>query len=85
MMSRSLVRRSLHIDGFLYSADDSAATFLDNMTSTYIVALRVRAEWVAARFDALSTNQLDSIVRRVFESWTIEFQPVQSGSQSELP
>lgn len=84
MMSRSLVRRSLHPDGLLYSAHDSAASFLDNMKSNYIVALRDRAEWVAARFDALSTAELDSIVRRLFESWTIEFQPAKSGSQAEL-
>ncbi len=84
MMSRSLVRRALHIQGFLYSADDSAASFLDNMKSPYIVALRDRAEWVASTFDALSTDELDSIVRRLFESWTIEFQPVQSGPHAEL-
>lgn len=84
MMSRSLVRRGLHVHGFLYSADDSAASFLDNIKSPYIVALRDRAGWVAATFDALSTDELDSIIRRLFKSWTIEFQPVQSGPQAEL-
>lgn len=84
MMSRSLVRRELHIQGFLYSADDSAASFLDNVKSPYILALRDRAEWVAATFDALSADDLASIVRRLFESWTIEFQPVQSGLRAEL-
>lgn len=84
MISRALVRRSLHPHGFLYSADDSAASFLDNMKSSYIVALRDRAEWVAAKFDALDSDELDSIVRRLFESWTIEFQPIKSGSQAEL-
>jgi hypothetical protein len=84
MMSRSLVQRTLHVEGFLYSADDSAASFLDNMTSPYIVALRDRAEWVASTFDNLSIDELNSIVRRLFESWTIEFQPIQSGPQAEL-
>lgn len=84
MMSRSLVRRTLHIQGFLYGADDSAASFLDNMKSPYIVALRDRADWVASTFDALTTDELDSIIRRLFESWTIEFQPVQPGPQAEL-
>lgn len=84
MMSRSLVQRTLHDQGFLYSAADSATSFLDNMTSPYIVALRDRADWVAATFDSLSTDELDSIVRRLFESWTIEFQPVQSGPQAKL-
>ncbi|MCA9046569.1 MAG: hypothetical protein KDA69_19735 [Planctomycetaceae bacterium] len=85
MMSRSLVRRDLHVQGFLYSADDSAASFLDNMRSPYILALRDRAEWVAATFDTLSTDELDAIVKRVFKSWTTEFQPVQSRPQAEPP
>lgn len=84
MMSRSLVRREFHVQGFLYSADDSAASFLDNMKSPYILALRDRAKWVAATFDALSADDLDTIVRRLFESWTIEFQPVQPGPQASL-
>lgn len=84
MMSRSLMRRKLDAQGFIYSADDAAASFLDNMKSAYIVALRDRAAWVAATFDALSAEELDSIVRRLFESWTIEFQPVQSGPLAEL-
>lgn len=83
MMSRSLVRRELHIQGILYSADDSAASFLNNIKSPYIRALRDRAEWVTATFDALSADDLTSIVRLLFESWTIEFQPVQSGPQVE--
>ena len=84
MMSRSLVRRELHVQGFLYGAEDSAASFLDNMNSPYIVALRNRADWVAATFDELSTDELDSVVKRLFEAWTIEFQPSRSGPQAEL-
>lgn len=84
MMSRSLVRRELHVQGFLYSADDSAAAFLGNMKATYIDALGHRAEWVAATFDALKDDELDSIIRRLFESWTIHFQSAQPGSQAEL-
>jgi hypothetical protein len=84
MMSRSLVLREPHAQGFLYGADDSAASFLDNIRSPYVLSLRDRAEWVAATFDALSADDLDAIVRRLFESWTIEFQSVQSGPQGEL-
>lgn len=78
MMSRSLVRREFHVQGFLYSADDSAASFLDNMKSRYILALRDRANWVAATFDALGVDELDSIIRRLFKSPIIEFHPAQS-------
>lgn len=84
MMSRSLVRRELNVQGIRYSADDSAASFLDNMKSPYIAALRERANWVATTFDALTADELESIISRLFESWTIEFQPAQPGSRTEL-
>jgi hypothetical protein len=44
MISRSLVQRELHVQGFLYSADDSASSFLDNIKSPYIATLRNRAD-----------------------------------------
>ena len=84
MMSRSLVRREPHAQGILYGAEDSAASFLDNMKSSYIVELRNRAEWVAATFDQLSADELDAIVKRLFEAWTIEFQPVQTSLKAGL-
>jgi len=84
MMSRSLVRRELHVQGFLYGAEDSAASFLDNMKASYLTELRDRAAWVAATFDELSGDDLDAIVKRLFEAWTIEFQPIRSGPQAEL-
>ncbi len=84
MMSRSLVRRESHIQGFLYSADDSASSFLFNMRSHYILELRKRAEWVTTTFDGLSADDLNSIIRQLFKSWTIEFHPVHSGPQAEL-
>ena len=84
MMSRSLVCREIHVQGFLYGARDSAVSFLDNINSPYIVALRNRADWVAATFDELSADELDAIVKRLFEVWTIEFQPSQFGPQTEL-
>ena len=84
MISRSLVSREVHVQGFLYGAEDSAASFLDNINSPYIVTLRSRADWVAATFDNLSADELDAIVKRLLEAWTIEFQPGRSGPQAEL-
>ena len=84
MMSRSLVRRELHADGLLYAAEEQAGAFLDNMQSAYIVELCNRAEWVTDAFDGLSAEELDGIIKRLFEAWTTEFQPIQIGSQGEL-
>jgi hypothetical protein len=84
MMSRSLVRREIHVQGFLYCAEDSAASFLGNMRSPYMVALRKRADWVATTFDQLSANELDAIVKRLVVAWTAAFQPAQRGPQENL-
>ena len=84
MMSRSLVHRELHVQGFLYGAEDWSASFLDNMNSPYITALRDRANWVAVTFDELSADELEAIVKRLFEAWMTEFQPSQPGPQAEL-
>jgi len=85
MMSRSLIRRQIHPEGLLYAAEDAAGAFLDNLQADYIVQLRDRAAWVTSTFDELSANELDAVVKRLFEAWTTEFQPVQFGPQAELP
>jgi hypothetical protein len=85
MMSRSLVRREFDAQGLLYSADDAAASFIGNLRSPYMVALRERAEWVASTFDPLNADELNAVIRSLFQSWTIEFQASQSRPQSELP
>jgi hypothetical protein len=85
MISRSLIRRQVNPEGLLYVADDAAGAFLDNLQADYIVQLRDRAEWVTSTFDELNANDLDAVVKRLFEAWTTEFQPVQSGPQAELP
>jgi hypothetical protein len=84
MMSRSLVRRELQPQGLLYRAEDAAGAFLDNIQADYVKELRKRSEWVASTFDELNANELDAVVKRLFEAWTTEFQPIQFGPQAEL-
>jgi hypothetical protein len=84
MMSRSLIRREPQEGGFLYSAEDQAGAFLDNLRSPYVLELRERAAWVVSVFDNLNAGELDSVVRRLFQAWTTEFQPVQPGPQLDL-
>ncbi len=84
MMSRSLVQRHFHPAGLHYGADEAAGAFLDNLRSSYIVALRDRADWVAQTFDALSAEELDAVIKRFFKTWTTEFHPVERGTQGAL-
>ena len=44
--SRGLVIQRLSKEGIQYGADDSAAAFLDALSSTYVARLRDRAEWM---------------------------------------
>ncbi len=84
MMSRSLIRRELHIEGFYYAAEDAAGAFLDSLRSPYIAQLRDRADWVASAFDDLGLDELNAVTKHLFDAWTTEFHPIQSGPQSEL-
>ena len=84
MMSRSLVAQDFTEEGFLYSAEEAAESFLSNLRSPYISELRLRADWVAETFDALSVEELEARMKRLFEAWTAEFQPIQLGPQAEL-
>ena len=84
MMSRSLIEREPRLDGLFYRAEERSSAFLNNLTAEYIVALRDRAEWVASTFDHLTNTELDMVIKRLFEAWTIEFQTVQPSAQLEL-
>jgi hypothetical protein len=85
MMSRRLVQITAETRGLLYSAEDVAGAFFGSLRSSYIRDLCERAQWVADTFDGLSTEELDAIVKRLFEAWTTEFQPARLDGQAELP
>lgn len=84
MQSRFLVAVRPSEHGILYSADESAGAFLDNLKCTYALELRDRAAWVAETFDHLSDGQLSARVNRLFEAWTMEFQPAEGLWQGDL-
>ncbi len=85
MSSGRLVRRDAQSFGFLYVAEDAAGAFLSNLKTEYLAGVKERAQWVVDTFDNLTAEQLDSVVRRLFEAWTTEFQPVELDAQLELP
>lgn len=83
MISRSLIRRDLEVNGILYAAEDAAGAFFDNMRSPYIGQLRDRADWVVSTFDTLSVSDLKAVMRRLFDAWTTEFHIVQRAPKTE--
>jgi hypothetical protein len=84
MMSKSLIRREVRPTGLFYKAEEAAGAFLNNLQAQYTLQLRDRAAWVSSTFDSLNDSELEAVAKRLFEAWTIEFQPVQQTTQAEL-
>ncbi len=71
--SRGLVECIYRSSGIFYSATDRSASFLDALSSEYVVGLRERATWVADRFGLLPDIELDEMVRDYIGKWGAEF------------
>jgi hypothetical protein len=76
MMNRGLVEFLTSTDGFYYVASEKAAPFLGMLQSSYMVMLRERTEWVAARFGDSSLQSLQELEREFLREWSTHFQVV---------
>lgn len=74
MMTRELVQREITPDGIKYSAGENAMTFLTSVTSTYLVALKERADWLVEELGSHTDDDFKGVVRRFFDDWVEEFQ-----------
>jgi hypothetical protein len=80
MISRGLVSQHATTNGFMYQAEDDAGPFLDTLTTEYINNLKDRATWVVDRFRDMSDQEIRSMLTRVYDQWSREFQiPEQPG------
>ena len=85
MMSAGLVGRQVGKDGFQYTAEEAAGAFLANLKSDYLGGVKERADWVVETFDDITNDELVGVTKKLFEAWTVEFLPIDSGQQMELP
>ncbi|NWH07865.1 MAG: threonine transporter [Alphaproteobacteria bacterium] len=74
MMTRDLVRREVSAEGIRYRAGENATPFLQALQSSYLGALKDRAEWLVGEFGALSDTEFRVLMRRFFDRWVEEFQ-----------
>ena len=79
MMSRGLVQRIPADDGFSYVAAETAAPFIASLTADYSRRLCERAEWAVRRFQYVTTNEIRHLTHRLFQRWSSQFQPIQTG------
>jgi hypothetical protein len=74
MISRNLVQREAAAEGIYYRAGEFAETFLDSLTSPYLLGLRERAVWVAASFGGMEQDTFRQTLHQAFGRWIEEFQ-----------
>lgn len=74
MMTRDLVQREITTEGIMYSAGENAMTFLTSLTSTYLVSLKERADWLVQELGHYTDDKFKSVMRRFFDDWVEEFQ-----------
>lgn len=60
MVSRGLIEQGFTAEGRLFFAAEGAHTFLETLTTPYIIQLRERADWVVQQFGKLSTSALET-------------------------
>jgi hypothetical protein len=77
MMTRDLVHREITAEGFKYSAGENAATFLASVSSTYLRALKERADWLVGELGSYADQEFKGVMRRFFVDWIEEFQYVE--------
>ena len=81
--SRGLVIQRLSKEGIQYGADDSAAAFLDALSSTYVARLRDRAEWMFEKLGGLDERGLAEILKDSLGRWRGEFAVLATEGESE--
>src|SRR5690349_17673257 len=56
MMTKGVVERSFSSDGITFLAGEYAVTFLNALTTPYVLQLRERSHWVIDTFQAVPSN-----------------------------
>ena len=71
--TRGLISQLLSPDGIRYVADESAAGFVDALSSAYVAELRVRAEWIFEGLGLLDGDALARVLEDSLGRWRTEF------------
>jgi|SRR5208337_4752491 len=74
MQTRGLVARIVSPAGFRYRAGEEAGSFVDMLSSTYFVALKERAGWLAEHIEPMPDDELSALVQSRMDEWEPEFQ-----------
>jgi hypothetical protein len=78
MQTRGLVARVVMPVGFRYRAGEEAGSFVDMLSSRYILALKDRAGWLIDHIQPMTDDQLSQLVQSRMDEWEPEFQTGQT-------
>jgi hypothetical protein len=76
MFARELVKKKLSKAGITYSASPLTDAFIGLLKSDYSAELRLRAEWVAARFGSMEDHDLNAFMTENIGKWGAEFENI---------
>jgi hypothetical protein len=74
MQTRGLVERLVTPLGFRYRAGEESGSFVDMLSSDYMIALQDRAEWLIKAIHPMSDDDLAKLVQSRMDVWEPEFQ-----------
>jgi hypothetical protein len=80
--SRGLIVQQLSQAGIQFAADESAAAFLDALSSRYVMNLRERAEWLFETMGRLDYRGLTDVLTESLGRWQVEFAVVATEGES---
>ncbi len=60
--------------GIRYRAREEASALIDSMRTSYAVALRERAEWLAGHLSEMSDENVSELISEKIGRWAVEFQ-----------
>ena len=71
--SRGLVERRFEDAGVFFAATEQSASFLDTLSTEYVLGLRERAAWLVDTFGHMREADLEQLVRDHLGEWGAEF------------
>jgi hypothetical protein len=83
MIARGLAERETSSQGIFYKAGEVAGTFIQSLTSPYLISLRQRARWVADTFGDMEQDTFRDTMSAAFGRWIEEFQHVERSLAGE--
>lgn len=71
--SRGLVERSYEKSGIFFAATERSASFLDALSTEYLLELRKRAAWLVRSFGEIPDSDLEKMIKEYVGEWGAEF------------